>query len=104
MRCCDGLPQQVWHQTSVLARRPFTVLLKIFDQIVDVELAEGLAARRHHVDLRLLHLQHRAAGIGELVELLVERVADRPGALDRVLVVVVLDRERRSARAGWCRT
>ena len=29
MRCCDGLPQQVWHHTSVLARRPFTVLLKI---------------------------------------------------------------------------
>ena len=27
MRCCDGLPQQVWHHTSVLARRPLTVLL-----------------------------------------------------------------------------
>ena len=27
MRCCDGLPQQVWHHTSVLARRPFTVRL-----------------------------------------------------------------------------
>ena len=61
-------------------------------QIVDVELAERLAAHRHHVDLRLLHLDHRAAGVGELVELLVERVAERPGALDRVLVVVVLDR------------
>jgi hypothetical protein len=60
-------------------------------QVVHVELAEGLAARRHHVDLRLLHLDHRAAGIGELAELLVERVADRPGALDRILVVVVLD-------------
>ena len=28
MRCADGLPQQVWHQTSVLSFRPFTVLLK----------------------------------------------------------------------------
>ena len=27
IRCCDGFPQQVWHQTSVLARRPLTVLL-----------------------------------------------------------------------------
>ena len=67
----------MWHHTSVLPRRPFTVLLKIFDEIVDVELAERLAAHRHHVDLRLLHLDHRAAGVGELVELLVERVAER---------------------------
>src|ERR1700731_3075646 len=29
MRCCEGLPQQVWPQTSVLPRSPFTVLLKI---------------------------------------------------------------------------
>ena len=28
MRCCEGFPQQVWHQTSVLSRSPFTVLLK----------------------------------------------------------------------------
>src|ERR1041385_5472265 len=27
MRCCEGLPQQVWHHTSVLARRPATVRL-----------------------------------------------------------------------------
>ncbi len=27
MRCCDGLPQHVWHHTSVFARSPFTVLL-----------------------------------------------------------------------------
>ena len=25
-----GLPQHVWHHTSVFARRPFTVLLKTF--------------------------------------------------------------------------
>ena len=29
------------------------------DEIVYVELAEGLAARRYHVDLRLLHLHDR---------------------------------------------
>ena len=27
IRCCDGLPQHVWHHTSVFARSPFTVLL-----------------------------------------------------------------------------
>jgi hypothetical protein len=63
-------------------------------QVARVELAEGLAAGRHHVDLRLLQLDDGTAGIGQLIELLVERVADRPRALDRVLVIVVLDGSR----------
>jgi len=46
-------------------------------------------ARRHHVDLRFLHLDHRTAGIGERVELLVDCLAERPDALDRVLVVIL---------------
>ncbi len=52
------------------------------------------AARREQVDLRLFHLDHRAAGVGQRVELLVERVAERPDALADVLVVEVLHRER----------
>jgi len=59
------------------------------DEILHVELAERLAANRHHVNLRLFHLDHRAAGIGEIVELLVEGLAQRHGALNRVLVVAV---------------
>ena len=50
-------------------------------------------ARREQVDLRLLHLDHRAAGVGEVVQLLVEGVADRHDALGQALVVVVLQRE-----------
>ncbi len=59
------------------------------DEILHVELAERLATHRHHVNLRLFHLDHRAAGVGEIVELLVEGLAQRHGALDRVLVVAV---------------
>ena len=62
------------------------------DQIVDVELAEGLAAHRHHVNLRLLHLNERASNIGQFVKFGVERSAERHGPLDRVLVIVVGDR------------
>ena len=62
-----------------------------FDEIVDIELAEGLAADRHHMDLRLLQLDHRAAGIGQVAELTVQRVTDRPDPFDRILVVFVGD-------------
>src|SRR6202030_4122921 len=51
------------------------------DELVDIELSEGLAADRHHMDLRLLQLDYRAAGIGQCAELAVERVADRPDPL-----------------------
>src|SRR5271163_1369770 len=94
MRCCAGLPQQVWHHTSVLPRSPLTVLLKIFTSSGISRSAEWLAARRHHVDLRFLQLDDRAAGIGERVELLVDCLAERPDPLDWVLVVVVVHRGR----------
>src|SRR6204780_30284 len=58
-------------------------------QLLGAELAEGGAARWHHVDLRLFHLDHRAAGIGQLVQFGVERRGQRHGALDRVLVMRV---------------
>ena len=64
-------------------------VVKDADEIVDVEPAEGLAAHRHHVNLRLFHLDHRTAGVGELVKLLVERFAERHRALDRVFVISV---------------
>ena len=55
---------------------PLTPLLSLHrlvedaDEILHVELAERLAPRRHHVNLRLFQLDHRAAGIGEIVQLL----------------------------------
>ncbi len=44
------------------------------------------------MDLRLLQLDHRAAGIGQLVQFLVQRLAEGPDAFDRVLVIVVGNR------------
>ena len=83
-----------------LGLRPqsFHGVVEDFHEIIRIELAESLAARRHHVDLRFLHLDHRAAGVGEIIELLVERFAQRPGALDRILVMVVLHRGREQLR------
>jgi len=43
------------------------------------------------MDLRLLELDHRAAGFGQFAELAAERVANRPDPFDRVLVVSVGD-------------
>jgi hypothetical protein len=88
MRCCEGLPQQVWPDFG-LGAQALDRVVEDLDQLGRAELAEGGAARRHHVDLRLFHLDHRAAGIGELVQFLVERVGQRHGALDRVLVIDV---------------
>ena len=75
-----------------LGAQPLDGVVEDLHELVDVELAEGLAARGHHVDLRLLHLDDRAAGVGELVSSSLSASAERPGALDRVLVVVVGDR------------
>ena len=94
MRCCDGLPQQVWHHTSVFARSPFTVLLNTLSMNSGLITLSTIAARRQQVDLRLLHLNHRAAGVGQVVQLLVERVADGHDPRRDVLVVLVLHRER----------
>jgi hypothetical protein len=58
-----------------LAAQPFDRVVEYLDQLGDFEPAERQAARRHHVDLRLLHLDHRAAGVGERVELLIYRLA-----------------------------
>lgn len=44
------------------------------------------------MDLRLLELDHRAAGIGQRDKLMVERIAQRPDPLDRVLVVFIGNR------------
>ena len=87
MRCCDGLPQHVWHQTSVFARRPRTVLLNTSSHELGVDDLVDDAARREQVDLRLFHLDDGAAGVGERVQLFVERVAQCPDALADVLVV-----------------
>ncbi len=50
-------------------------------------------AHRDQVDLRLLDLDHRAAGVGELVIFLVERIGDREHAVRHALVVTILQRE-----------
>ena len=75
MRCWDGLPQQVWHQTSVLARSPFTVRLKTSRLNCGIDHRIDNVAHREQMDLRLLELDHRAARIGEVVQFLVERVS-----------------------------
>ena len=81
-----------------LATQPFHRVVEDLDQIGAVELAKYLAAHRHHMDLRLFHLHQRAAGVGEIVQLGVERVAKRPGALDRILVEIVLAARREQLR------
>ena len=50
-------------------------------------------AHRDQMDLRLLDLDHRAAGVGELVVFLVESVGDGEHALGQALIVPVLQRE-----------
>ncbi len=50
-------------------------------------------AHRDQMDLRLLDLDHRTAGVGELVIFLVEGVGDREHAVGHALVVPVLQRE-----------
>jgi hypothetical protein len=62
------------------------------DEIVGVEPAKRLTADGHHMDLRFLELDHRAAGIGQLNELPVERIAQCPDPFDRILVIFVGDR------------
>jgi hypothetical protein len=52
------------------------------------------AACGEQVNLRLFHLNDGAAGVGERVQLFVERVAQSPDALANVLVVEVLHGER----------
>ena len=51
------------------------------------------AAHRQQMNLRLLDLDHRAAGVGELVIFLVERIGDREDAIRHGLVVIVLHGE-----------
>ena len=93
MRCCEGLPQHECAHTSVLARRPFTVRLNTSIISLAIDHRVGDAARRDQVDLRLLDLDHRAAGVGQLVVFLVERLGDREHAVRHALVVAVLHRE-----------
>src|SRR5262249_56801720 len=75
-----------------LAAQTFHGVVEYLHQIGGVELAERLAERRHHVNLRLLHLDDRTAGVAELMEVLVECITYRPRALDRIFLVVVLHR------------
>jgi hypothetical protein len=44
------------------------------------------------MDLRLLHLDHPAAGVGELVQLFIERIADREDRASQILVMQVAHR------------
>jgi hypothetical protein len=89
MRCCEGLPQQLWHHTSVLSRNPLTVLFVDLHHELGIDHLVDEAACRQQVNLRLLDLDHRAAGIRELVQLLAQRIADGEDARADVLVVVV---------------
>jgi hypothetical protein len=44
------------------------------------------------MDLRFFELDDRAPGVGERLEFLIERLAERPAPLDRVLVIIIIDR------------
>ncbi len=58
-------PLQVWHPHFGLRPEPLDRVVEDLDQVGDRRAGERLAAcHRHHVDLRLLHLQRRAAGVG----------------------------------------
>ena len=91
-RCCAGLPQQVWHHTSVRSRSPLTVLLKISTKNSTPQLRAAAALDADQMDVRLLHLNDRAAGAGELEQLVAHRGADVANQLFLVGVVVVADR------------
>ena len=93
MRCCDGLPQQECAHTSVLSRRPAHRAVEHLDHQIRRDHLVLNLADRDQVDLRLLDLDHRAAGVGELVILLVEGVGDRQHALGHALVMAVLRSE-----------
>src|SRR5690348_15443872 len=61
-----------------LATQPFDRVVEDLDEFGNFDAAERLAPRWHHVDLRLLHLDHRATGIGECIELSVDGFAECP--------------------------
>jgi len=73
-----------------LARSPFTVLLNTFSIEVqsDVFIRDG--PRRQQVELWILDLDHRTAGIGQIMQFLIERIAERHDARRQILVVLVL--------------
>jgi hypothetical protein len=62
------------------------------DHELGIEHLVDQALGGEQVDLRLFHLDHLAAGVGELVQLLVQRVADREDRFLQVLVVQVAHR------------
>ena len=83
----------MWHQTSVFARRPLHRAVEHFEAERRIDHVIDDVAHREQMDLRLLELDHRAAGIGEFVQLLVQRVGDGEDAVLDALVVAVGDRE-----------
>ena len=82
MRPDLGLGAQALHR----AIEDFDHQLGVDDRVAD-------PARRQQVNLRLLDLDHRAAGVGQLVVFLVEGVGEREHAVGQALVVLVLHRE-----------
>ena len=82
-----------------------------FDRAVEDLDAEGRidhvvddVAHRKQMDLRLFELNHLAAGIGKLVQLLVQRVGDREDAVLQRFVVPVLHGEGDQLRTDRRRT
>ena len=88
MRWAAGLPQQVWHHTSALPRRPLTSRLKASTRKSPVDLL--VVDADHAVDRRLLDLDDRAAGVGQLDELLVHGGGQRHDQVAAVLVMLVV--------------
>ena len=75
MRCASGLPQQVWHHTSVFAAQPANLEIERLDIGLDRNLPFDIGGV---VDAGLLDLDDRATRGGEPVILLIERLPTGP--------------------------
>jgi hypothetical protein len=49
-------------------------------------------------------LDHRAPGVGEPMEFLVECLAERPASFDRILVIIIINRSGQQLGAKSCQT
>ena len=83
----------MWHHTSVFARRPLTVRLKTSTTECRIDDVVHDVAYRKQMDLRLFELDDLATRIGEIVQLLVQRIGDGEDAVLQRFVMPVLHGE-----------
>ncbi len=81
-----------------LGPQPFDRVVEHLQHERGIDHRVHVIARRQQMDLRLLQLDHRAAGVRQVVQLLVERLTQGHDALGEARVVLVLHRKRHQLR------